>query len=70
MTERDATPPRFPWRELMALGLGRLKLPGPAFWTMTPRELAAAAEGAFGPRRTPADRATLETLMRRYPDTR
>ena len=68
MGEASRVPARFPWRELMALGLGRLRLPGAAFWTMTPRELAAAAEGVFGRRQPPADRAALEALMRRYPD--
>jgi uncharacterized phage protein (TIGR02216 family) len=68
MADGDPAPAGFPWRELMALGLGRLRLPSAAFWGMTPRELAVAAEGAFGRRRKPADRATLEALMRRYPD--
>ena len=68
MADADTAQARFPWRELMALGLGRLRLPSTAFWAMTPRELAAAAEGALGRRRPPADRATLEALMRRYPD--
>ena len=36
---------RFPWRELMAVGFGRLRLTSAAFWAMTPRELASAIEG-------------------------
>lgn len=59
---------RFPWRELMAVGFGRLRLDSAAFWAMTPRELAAAIEGLTGVRGTPPDRARLEALMRRYPD--
>ncbi len=58
----------FPWRELMALGLGRLGLDSAAFWSMTPRELAAAVEGLTGIRGAPPDRARLEALMRRFPD--
>jgi uncharacterized phage protein (TIGR02216 family) len=59
---------KFPWRDLMALGLGHLRLPSAAFWAMTPRELAAAA-GALGMARSAVpDRAGLEALMRRYPD--
>ena len=59
----------FPWREAMAFGLGRLGLPSAAFWALTPRELAAAAEGVFGVRGRPPDRDALSTLMARYPDS-
>lgn len=59
---------RFPWRELMALGMGRLRLDSAAFWAMTPRELAAAIEGLNGIRGAPPDRAMLDALMRRFPD--
>jgi len=59
---------RFPWRELMALGFGRLRLTSAAFWAMTPRELAAAAEGLGGRRAAPPPRAALDALMRRFPD--
>ncbi|MDX2259408.1 MAG: phage tail assembly chaperone [Hyphomicrobiaceae bacterium] len=54
----------------MAAGLGILRL-GPAdFWTMTPRELAAALEGAFGrASAAPApSRDELSRLVERYPD--
>ncbi len=61
---------KFPWRELMALGFGRLRLGSAAFWAMTPRELAAAIEGLTGVRATPPDRAMLDALMRRFPDRR
>lgn len=59
---------RFPWRELMAVGFGRLRLDSAAFWAMTPRELAAAIEGLTGIRAAPPDRAMLDALMRRFPD--
>jgi len=59
---------RFPWREAMTLGLGRLRLPPRDFWAMTPRELAAAAEGAFGRAERPLARHTMDDLMARYPD--
>jgi uncharacterized phage protein (TIGR02216 family) len=64
----DGTEDRFPWREAMAFGLGRLRLPPDAFWAMTPRELAAAVEGAVGLVATPMDRASLDGLMQRHPD--
>lgn len=38
----------FPWREAMGFGLGVLRLSPIEFWKITPRELAAAAEGRFG----------------------
>ncbi|HEY9055561.1 MAG TPA: rcc01693 family protein [Aurantimonas sp.] len=59
----------FPWQEAMGAGLGLLRLSPPAFWAMTPRELAAAlapltaAGGAM-----PPQRADLAALMRRFPD--
>ncbi len=59
---------RFPWRELMALGFGRLRLDSAAFWAMTPREFAAAIEGLTAIRTAPPDRAMLDALMRRFPD--
>ncbi len=58
----------FPWREAMAFGLGRLRLPSPAFWSMTPRELALAIEGLTGGVRAPLDRGRLNDLIARYPD--
>ena len=59
----------FPWDEAMRFGLGTLRL-GPAeFWGMTPRELAAAIEGAAGRgRRHPPDRTTMARLMAAFPD--
>lgn len=58
----------FPWREAMAFGLGRLRLPPAVFWAMTPRELALAAEGVNGRRAPPLGRGALDELMQRYPD--
>ncbi|MBB5755289.1 rcc01693 family protein [Prosthecomicrobium pneumaticum] len=59
----------FPWDAAMAFGLGVLRLAPADFWAMTPRELAAAAEGLAGRRPAPMGAAELEALMRRYPDT-
>lgn len=52
----------------MAFGLGVLRLSPAAFWSMTPRELAAAAEGVYGRRTGAPSRAALESLMRAFPD--
>lgn len=52
----------------MAFGLGRLRWPPDAFWTATPREIAAALQahsggpGALGP-------GELRALMQRFPDS-
>ena len=58
----------FPWRRAMAVGFGRLGLSSPAFWALTPRELAAAIEGLFGPAAAPIDRPALDRLIARFPD--
>jgi uncharacterized phage protein (TIGR02216 family) len=56
---------RFPWRQLMAAGLGELRLPPAAFWASTPREIAAA----FAPRpRDAPGRDRLEELLNLFPD--
>lgn len=54
----------------MAAGLGLLRLPPDAFWSMTPRELAAALRGFLGPSSpdAPIPRAVLAQLMSRFPD--
>lgn len=52
----------------MAAGLGVLRLPPRDFWTMTPRELAAALEGLSGGHAAPLGRAELDGLMTRFPD--
>jgi len=53
----------------MALGLGALRLAPDAFWRMTPRELAAAAEAVLPAAPAPPRRVDLDALMRAYPDT-
>jgi uncharacterized phage protein (TIGR02216 family) len=63
---------RADWAALMRLGLGRLRLAPKTFWSMTPREFAAAVEGA-GLTRGPAGalpRERLDALMRAHPDRR
>ena len=56
---------RFPWRRMMELGLGELRLSPRDFWQATPREIAAA----FGSevKAAPA-RSDLDALLQRYPD--
>ena len=60
----------FDWAVAMAFGLGVLKLPPAAFWTMTPRELDAALRGHYGRRRAGGAlrRDDLNALMVHYPD--
>ncbi|MEQ1650525.1 MAG: rcc01693 family protein, partial [Hyphomicrobiaceae bacterium] len=60
----------FPWSEVMAAGLGQLRLAPNTFWSMTPKELDAALRGHFGipSHTTPLSYATLSSLMHRYPD--
>lgn len=65
---RSAARAAFPWDEAMRLALGRLGWTPATFWRATPRELAAALEGRFGVSAAPADRATLQRLMRAFPD--
>lgn len=54
----------------MAAGLGLLGLTPHAFWTMTPRELAAAVRGRLGRGSGGAapSRGDLAALMSRFPD--
>lgn len=61
-----------PWREVMAIGLGRLLLSSEDFWALTPREFERALTGALGDgeMRRPIDRTVLDELMRRFPDRR
>ena len=59
----------FPWHEAMRLGFGVLRLGPREFWGLTPRELAAAIEGAGGRSRgRPPDRSTINRLMAAFPD--
>jgi uncharacterized phage protein (TIGR02216 family) len=52
----------------MATGLGLLRLPPAVFWSMTPKELAAALRGLLGPTDTPLPRPALAQMMHRFPD--
>lgn len=54
----------------MAVGLGLLRLSPAHFWSMTPRELVAALDGATGRTRGPGppSRRDLAVLAARFPD--
>ena len=56
---------KFPWAELMSLGLGQLRLAPDAFWAMSPRELFAAAGVRLA---SPMKREVLDDLIARFPD--
>lgn len=56
------------WPALMRLGFGVLRLSPEAFWSMTPRELAAAADPFGEGAAAPMDRAAFEALRARFPD--
>ena len=58
----------FPWAAAIGFGLGVLRLSPAAFWSMTPRELAAAIRARRGDAGAPLDRHTLQALMQRFPD--
>ncbi|MGN6487039.1 MAG: rcc01693 family protein [Devosia sp.] len=59
----------FPWDEAMRLGFGVLRLSSREFWGLTPRELAAAFDGASGRTRGGAPgRDVLAGLMTAFPD--
>ncbi|PXA98129.1 hypothetical protein DMC47_10125 [Nostoc sp. 3335mG] len=60
----------FPWNEAMRFGLGVLRLSPRDFWSMSPRELAAAWSAVVVERPGPLDRGGLENLMERFPDGR
>lgn len=61
---------QFPWDQVIAIGLGRLRLSPHDFWAMTPRELAWVLRGsnAVSGAVTAPERGTLKTLMTRFPD--
>jgi uncharacterized phage protein (TIGR02216 family) len=61
-------PQRLPWPQVLAIGLGVLRLPPEQFWRMTPREFAAALRGLHGEPAGPLDRVSFEALARRFPD--
>ncbi len=54
----------------MAAGLGVLRLSPAQFWSMTPRELAAAIGVILGPSRNaePPSRHEFGSLLSRFPD--
>jgi uncharacterized phage protein (TIGR02216 family) len=58
------------WPTLMRLGLGLLRLPPEAFWSMTPGEFRRALEGAgvLQPGGRGMDRNRLAALMAAFPD--
>lgn len=57
----------FPWDDVMAFGLGALRLSPDAFWSLTPREFAAMA-GSSRTTAPPATAADLRRLMASFPD--
>ncbi len=59
-----------PWSQLMAFGLGYLKLAPHVFWSMTLREMDSAIEGCFGKTMKPGfpSRLAVNDLMAEYPD--
>ncbi|NKC03065.1 rcc01693 family protein [Brucella haematophila] len=65
--ESESSPKPFPWDEVMRAGFGLLRLSSQAFWSMTPRELAAAL-GPIAPQRDAPTRHALDALMRTFPD--
>ncbi len=54
----------------MAFGFGVLRRSSRSFWSMTPRELAAAIDGVQGRARPAAamTRSALDILMSAFPD--
>ncbi len=58
----------FPWQRAMQIGLGELRLPPQHFWSMTPKELAAAAARLSAAPGSPPERETLNKLMQLHPD--
>lgn len=61
---------RFPWDRAMELGLGQLRLAPDQFWSMTLRELSAAAKGAgVASSVSVLSRARFETLVKNFPDS-
>ena len=61
-------PRPFPWAEVMAIGLGVLRLPPRDFWAMTPVEFGRAVSGLTGGASAPMSRESFNALMARFPD--
>ena len=59
---------RVDWPGLMRLGLGEMRLAPEVFWTMTPRELEAAAAPWRRRIARPMGRDALDDLRARFPD--
>lgn len=55
------------WPSLMRAGLGGLRLSPGAFWSLTPRELAAILGSSAAI--APMTRDRLQSLVRQFPDT-
>lgn len=55
--------------EAMKIGFGVLKLAPEHFWSMTPREFAAALRGAFPAPEGGPSRGDFEKLMVKFPDS-
>jgi uncharacterized phage protein (TIGR02216 family) len=53
---------------VIGAGLGLLRLSPVVFWSMTPREFAAAMSVVLGPPITAPTRGDLAALMTRFPD--
>jgi uncharacterized phage protein (TIGR02216 family) len=59
----------FPWREVMAFGLGRLGWAPDQFWKATPREIGAALRAhQQAPAMAATQRTALHALMAAHPD--
>ena len=56
---------KFPWGQMMAMGLGTLRLSPRDFWAATPREIAAAFPKPHG---AALPRGVLEQLLEQFPD--
>lgn len=60
---------RFPWDDLIALGLGLLRLAPRDFWSATPHEMAHLLRGLrIDGAGDPPGRRSLDALMTLYPD--
>ena len=58
----------FPWKDVMAVGLGVLRFSPQEFWRMTPREFARAIAPMTAVSVAPIGRAGLAALMQQFPD--